>query len=195
MNISLNEYPSIYWKKFFHRATEIETTNVKEWDTILLIHYFAKCYKQNYNIDYSFRFNSNAPTKSYEVYQIRILSNSLSSDPQILKDYIDWFWKIKIPTKKGRITSMAFLTDMKVVNEYKIKILLAGQSNNIDRTTIVPAHYKEIINQYSNSINNYGELSFAKMCINSGSDDTGMKEMFVRLKEAGMDLSMLDRVK
>lgn len=194
MNIPLDGYPSIHWKKFFDRGNEIETKNVKEWDATLIIFYFCKCYKEKYNIDYSFRFDK-SPSKSYEVWQIKTISNCLSSDPQILKDYVDWFWEVKIPTRKEKIRTMNFFSNIDTINEYKFKKLLAGQSKSIDRSTEIPIHYKEIIHQYSNSINNYGDLSFAKMCINNGSEDTQIKEMFLRLKEAGMDLSMLDRVK
>lgn len=193
--ISLNQYPSVHWTKFFAKFDGIDSSPVEEWDATLLIAYFCKKYKTYYNEDYTFQFNSSAPGKSYEVFQIRKLSSMLSAKSNILKDYIDWFFETKLMIRKRRITSMAFLTDAGVVNEYKFKVLLLAKQVSISRATVVPPLYTVIIQKYGYAFTNYGELSFVKRCIDAGNGEQGHKDMLSELEKTGLDISALDRVK
>lgn len=193
--ISLEEYPSIHWKKFFVQFPEIETLDVKDWGAVHILSYFCKKYENHYNVKYSFRFNSTAPTKSYEIFQTKKLASMLSASPNILKDYIDWFFETKIIAKKRRITSMAFLTDFGVVNEYKFKKLLMGKQVSIDRATVIPPNYTVIIQKHGFKFTNYGELSFLKRCIDTGNGSQAHKDMLAELSKEGMDISVLDKVK
>lgn len=183
-DLKINEYPSIFWAKFFYRFPEIETLPIKEWKVLHLLSYFSKKYQDHYGVKYSFKFNTNSPTKSYEVFQVRKLGQILSAQPEILKDYIDWFFETKIILKKKRITSLSFLTDTNTANEYKFKKLGMNSGQSVDRTTTLPSNILEIpeIN-----CKTYGDLAFL---IKSG--DGGI---ILKLKEAGFDLSVLDKVK
>jgi hypothetical protein len=195
-NISIGGYPSIHWQKFFTRFPEVDTIAPRGWDNTLVIAYFCKKYKEQYQLDYTFKFNSTAPSKSYEVFQIRKLGSMLSTDAAILKNYIDWFFETKIIAKKRRITSMAFMTDANTVNEYKSKILAMNNNTSIDRSTILPPNYMKVIMEFGQNINTYGELAFVKMCMDNGNaTDEKCKEMMVALKADGMDISSLDKVK
>lgn len=183
-----DNYPSIHWKKFFERFPEIETLQIDKWENVHIIAYFCKRYNDHYSITYSFKFNSTAPTKSYEIFQIKKLGMILSTSPIILKNYIDWWFQNKIILKKKKITSMAFLTDTNVVNDFKFSHFLAGK--NIERATAIPLTYKMIVDNYDKNINTYGDLAFIlKSC------DENYKEMFNQLKINGMDLNILDKVK
>lgn len=195
-NIQLGKYPNIHWERFFAKFTEMETRDIKDWNAIHIIAYFAKKYNIHYGMDYTFRFNSTAPGKSYEVFQINKLSSMLSSEPIILKDYIDWFFAKKILIRKKKITSMAFLTDANVVNDYKLNHLMINKNSNIDRTTMLPPNYTEVVRKFSNSISTYGDLAFLVKCIESGNaTDNKYKDMIDELGKAGMNISALDRVK
>lgn len=193
--ISISAYPSVHWAKFFDKFAAVDIVPIGDWDTILLIAYFCKKYKTHYGTDYTFKFNSTAPTKSYEVYQFRKLSSMLSDNATILKDYIDWFFTEKIVARKRRITSMSFLTDANVVNEYKFKKLLMGKQVSIDRSTVIPPNYSAIIQKFGFNFTNYGELAFLKRAIDSGNGSESHKEMLVELSKSGLDVSVLDRVK
>lgn len=192
--ISLNQAPSIYYKKFFDRFDEIDSLDTDDWEGVHVIAYFCKKYEQYYNEKYAFRFNSTAPGKSYEVFQFRKLAMTLSASPIILKDYVDWFFQEKIVVRKRRITSMAFLTDVNTVNEYKNKKLLMG-SKSVNRTTVIPPIYAVIVQKYGLPFKNYGELSFVKRCIDTGNGSDAHKAMLSELAEAGLDITMLDRIK
>jgi hypothetical protein len=193
--ISLNQYPSIYYKKFFDKFSEIDVLSVDDWQGVHIISYFCKRYEQYYGVKYSFKFNSTAPNKSYEVFQFRKLASMLSASPNILKDYIDYFFETKIMVRKKRITSMAYLTDANIVNDYKFKKLLIGKQVSIDRSTIIPPTYTVIIQKYGLNFSNYGELSFLKKCIDAGNGKPEYNDMLNELSKLGLDVSMLDRVK
>lgn len=193
-DFNLQEYPSIHWKKFFEKFIEIDNTNIDSWNAVHLIGYFCRKYKEYYNVDYTFKFNS-SPSKSYEIYNLNKLSSMLSSNPSILKDYVDWFFQEKIIAKKRRITSMAFLTEANIVNEYKFKKLLMSKQSVIDRTTIIPPVYAAIIDKFGYKFTNYGHLSFLKRCVDAGNGEVGHKDMLNALAKAGLDLTALDKVK
>ena len=108
-DIQLNKYPNVHWEKFFAKFPDINTLDVKDWSATHMIAYFASKYSIHYGIDYTFRFNSTAPGKSYEVYQINKLASMLSAEPVILKDYIDWFFAKKILIKKKKIRFLSCL--------------------------------------------------------------------------------------
>lgn len=191
--ISLKEYPSKHYAKFFERFSSIDVLPVEQWDLTLIIAYFCKRYKTYYKLDYTFRFNNTAPTKSYEVYNFKKLAAMLSSNPIILKDYIDYIFETKIIARKKRITSVAILTDANTINDYKFKKLLMGKEISIDRVIVIPPIYMEILRKYECNFTNYGELSFAKRCVDAGDDK--YKEMLNELNKAGMDISILNRIK
>ena len=194
-DISLSAQPSIHYEKFFAKFSDIEILPIEKWDTTLIVAYFCKLYRQHYNTDYTFRYNNSAPSKSYEVFQMRKLASMLSANPIILKGYIDWFFATKIVLKKKRITSMAFLTDANTVNEYKFSNLLMGKQVIVDRNTVIPSIYGSIVNDHGFAFTNYGELSFIKRCVSAGNAEPNHKTMLNALQKAGMDLSILDKVK
>ena len=194
--IQLGKYPNIHWEKFFGKFIDIETLNVKDWNATHLIAYFAKKYKAHYGMDYTFRFNSTAPGKSYEVFQINKLASMLSADPTILVAYIDWFFAKKILIRKKKITSMSFLTDANTVNDYKNNHLMINKNSSIDRSTILPPNYTEVVRKFSNSISTYGDLSFVVKCMENGNaTDDKYKEMLEELGKEGLNIGALDRVK
>lgn len=183
-----SSYPSIYWEKFFKQFEEINILSIDKWTLTHIIGYFCQKYKNNYKIDYTFKFNSSAPSKSYEIYQMKRLSNMLSSSPFILKDYIDWWFQTKIIEKKKRITSMAFLTDANIVNEYKFKKVLIEHQNTIERTTVLPQSYITVLCKYNCKFTTYGELAFIK-------NNEKYKNIFIDLVNSGFNVACLDRVK
>lgn len=174
------------YAKWFAQFPEIETLPISEWKPTHIIAYWCKIYKNHYGVDFTFKFNHTAPSKSFEILQIKRISQQLSSDPVILKDYIDWFFKNIIVAKKKRITSIALIANANDVNKYKAILMNVGKS--IDRATPLPANYLEIIKQYNAPINNYGELAFVK-----NSED--YSEMINALVGIGFDIKILEKVK
>jgi hypothetical protein len=192
-NISLTDAVSPAYKKFFDKFKQIETLETSKWEPAHIIGYFCKLYLNYYKVSYTFKFK-NIPSKSYEIYRLRELANMISSNPIILKDYIDWFFEKKIIAKKKRITSMAFLTDTIVVNEYKFSKLLIDKSKPINRAESLPTIYKNIIYKYNDAINTYGDLSFLKMTLGPDTDPK-YYSMMEELKIVGLNIELLDRVK
>lgn len=157
----LTDVPNDKYRQFFEKFSETETLDVHEWKPVHLIGYFSKKYKQTYNADFKFKFNSPSPAKCFEVFQIKKLASILTARPNLLRDYIDWVFENKIVKPKKRITSISFLTNEDNVKEYKFDVLLAGQKNtNISRTTLLPESYRNAFKVANVSISTYGDLAF-----------------------------------
>jgi hypothetical protein len=193
-NIQISKYPSPHYEKFFEKFAEIDTVEIKDWNITHLIAYFVRRYKEYYNADYTFRFNSTAPGKSYEVYNFNKLAHQISANPTILKDYIDWWFCNKIIIKKKKLTSLAFLTEANIINEYKESKLLMGKKS-ISRSTFIPPNFMDVIRRYDHDIETYGDLAFVKRCISTNDYEQKHIEMMQELNKIGMDISSLDRVK
>jgi len=186
----LGEYPNDKWRQFFEKFPEIYTLDVSEWKTVHVLAYFCKKYQEQYNVKYSFKFKSPSPPKSFEVFQVKTLGIKLSSNPKILRDYIDWVYQTKVVQAKRRLTSISFMTAEGVVIEYK-SILLSGKKDlNVDRSTLVPAKYKEIFQEIGIAINSYGDLAFLFQMEKTPE----MVLAFQKIKELGFDEEIVGRI-
>lgn len=196
---NLGDIPNDKWKKFFDVFPEIETLENTKWRPVHLIAYFCKKYYETYNVKYSFKFNSPSPSKSFEVFQMKKLAINLSSNPSILRDYIDWAYNEKAANGKRRLTSISFITNEELVNVYKMN-LLRGQKPalHIDRSTQLPTDYKEAL-KTSGPLNTYGELAFMHQALLAGSLDLetclNLKQSLSKLKELGFDINLLEKIK
>lgn len=189
---SLQDYPNEKYKQFFDKFKEIDIINVSDWKPVHVLSYFCKKYKEQYNINYKFKFNNPAPSKCFEVFQIKKLAMLLSSNPTILKNYIDWIFLNKVVKAKRRLTSISFMTNDGVVNEYKVNVLLSGDcNNNISRTTPLPENYKLIFQNIGTIINTYGELAFMSQITPLPQE---MLLALTKIEELGFDKQLLDRI-
>jgi hypothetical protein len=193
--LDISSAPSPAYAKFFAKFSEIDSLPVNEWKINHLLAFFCKLYKTHYTIDYTFRLDNKAPSKSYEVFQMNRLAKMLSKQPSILKDYIEWFFADKLIAKKKRITSLALMTEIGIVNEYKFKFLLNTSKSSIDRTSKLPVNILSIVEKFDDSIKTYGELAFAKLYADSNPTDAKYAEVFSQLAASGFDLKILERIK
>lgn len=186
----LSDIPNDKYKKFFEKFEEINNLNVSEWKVTHILSYFCKKYFDTYQVKYKFKFNSPAPSKCFEVFQIKKLSSMLSAKPKILKDYIDWVFENKVIKTKRRLTSISFMTVEGIVNEYKINVLLEQKNKKIDRNTPLPDEYKNILQSNNLFLDTYGDLAFL-----SYSEMTDkIVNVFDKLQSLGLDVSVLGKV-
>lgn len=193
LDIQFSDAPNENYQKLFNKFNEIETLDVSQWNVTHILGYFCKQYHNLYNIPYKFKFNTSAPSKCFEVFQIKKLSTLLTSQPVLLKEYIDWVFKNKVINAKKRLTSISFLNTESFLKEYKFTILL-NQNNNktIDRSTALLDKYKEICNKFNyNSIDNFGDLSFL---FQVHPKDSNLENLFKELESSGLDLNILSKI-
>lgn len=184
---SLKDSVSKHYQKFFEKFGEIDTVPLDEWRAVHIIGYLCRKYEEYYGFKYSFKFNNPAPSKSYEVYQINKLSNMLSSDPKILKKYLDWVFEIKVVERKKRITSLGYFTHVDIVNEFKFKYLLNRKNSVVGRSDLLPASIKELCARFGFDIGTYAELAFLKKM----PDQTAL---FNALVDSGFKVDILDKI-
>jgi hypothetical protein len=175
------------YTKFFAQFSEIETLPVSSWKIVHLVSYFVKRYKAHYDVDYTMRMNHKSVSKCYEVWQISKLTQMMTKNPEILKDYIDWIFDKKVIAKKKRITSLAIFTDADNINEYKWNVLNA---KHIDRSTKLPEKYMEVIRKIDDNINTFGDLVFAQRSTN-----VKYVDMIQSLVNIGLKIEDLKKVK
>lgn len=194
----LTDYPNSKWSKFFEKFSEIETLPVVQWKPVHLLAYFCKKYQEHYNIKYQFKFNSPNPTNCFEIFQIKRLAMLLSTSPEILHQYIDWVYKVKVVAGKRRLTSISFMTNDGLVNDYKVNVLLSGKKHlHLDRSSPLPDDFKQALQEIG-PINTYGDLTFLYQSFKSGSLDNTISSKFIQIFEAaeqkGFDASILERI-
>lgn len=187
----LTDAPNKNYEKFFSKFIEIDTLPVEKWKPVHLIAFFTRKYFEQYKVKYKFKFNSQAPSKCFEVFQIKKLASMLSSDPEILKDYIDWVYETRVIKAKRRLTSISFMTVEGIVNEYKFKVLLAQPDNKIDRTTPLPDKYKNIFVDKGFDVSTYGDVAFLYNVPNKTKE---MISAFDMAQMLGLDLVKLSKV-
>lgn len=190
----LGEAPNEKYKKLFDSFKDIETLEVSKWKPNHLLGYFCKKYQDQYNCKYNFKFNNPSPAKSYEIYQIKKLGYMLSSDPAILKEYIDWVYQVKVQQAKRKLTSIAFMTVESLVGEFKTKYVLNATNNvnnNINRSTELPEKYAMLFKNAGMPVKTYGDLSFINQMPEKSQE---IKNAFENLRVNGFDLSLLKKV-
>lgn len=159
-DFQLGEVPNNNYVKFFEKFKEINTLPVKQWNVTHVLAYFCKKYRETYNIDFKFKFNTPQPSKCFEIFQIKKLSLNLTSDPALLKDYIDWAFATKVPQAKRKLTSVSFMVQEDMMQWYKLNVLLGDQqTETISRTTQLLEKYQIIFQEAGIPITTYGELS------------------------------------
>lgn len=188
----LTDAPNDQYQKFFDKFKEIETLDASEFKPVHLLAYFCKKYFDTYKVKYQFKFNSPSPNKCFEVFQIKKLASMLTANPKLLKEYIDWIYENKVIKAKRRLTSISFMTNEGVVNEYKMNVLLAGKKNlNVDRSTPLPDKFKIIFQSAGVTINNYGELAFLSQMSDMPSP---LVLAFEKAEQEGFDKEILGRI-
>ena len=196
MEENLKTLPNAQYEKLFEKFNEIETLNVADWTTSHVLGFFCKSYENHYKTKYKFKFNTSAPSKCLEVFQVKRLSNILSSDPSLLKKYIEWIFSYKVGQAKRRITSISFITNEYTVNEFKNKYLSGKlptiNTSKIDRTMELPKNVFDILNSKGFSAKTYGDFAFLKSAF--GKSSPKFSEAMAEIISVGFDVSVLDGV-
>lgn len=188
---NLTDLPNEKYKKFFATFDEIETIDVSQWRPSHVLGYFCKKYKDTYGVPYQFKFNSPSPPKCFEVFQIKRLAILLSSNPTILKEYIDWIYQNKVVQAKRRLTSISFMTNEGIVQDYKMNVLLKGKKSlNVDRSTPLPDKYRDAFQAIGITVSTYGDLAFL-----SQMDKTPeISSAFDAIQKEGFEMEILGRI-
>jgi hypothetical protein len=118
------------------------------------------------------------------------LGGKMSTNPKIIKEYIDWVFVNVVPNAKRRLTSISFMTAENVVNDYKVRVLFAGKRDlKVDRSTPLPDKYIEVFANVV-TLQTYGDLAFVSQMAMSPQLESAM----AKIEELGFDKSVLDRI-
>ena len=188
----LSSVPNANYEKFFKKLEEINTLEVKDWNKNHILGYFCKKYKDHYGTKYQFKYNTPAPSKCFELFQIGALAGKLSADPRTLKEYIDWVFAEIVPKAKGKLTSVSFLNKEESLHFYKMNVYGQKQdtTSQLNRATLLPKEYADIFTNNNSNIKTYGELAF----LYSMNDlPENIKAACQQIEAIGFDKSILER--
>lgn len=191
--IILEGAPNEKYQKFFEKFKEINTTEISSWKGVHLLGYFCKKYQEQYQVNYKFKFNTPIPSKCFEVFQIKKLALQLTADPILLKEYIDWIF-LKAVQGKRKFTSISFITNEKILQEYKFTVLLINKQSPqvISRSTPLPEEYKSLFFNTKYPIETYGDLAFVYQACDILSPE--LIEVFLQLEHLGFDKNILNTI-
>ena len=155
--MDIDEKLKLQYDKFFIKINE--TLPLEQWSSNHILGYFCKKYKEHYKSDLQFKFDK-SPSQCFELKIIGRLKLAISSDPKILKDYIDYFFenRVKKAKKKLAITAMVaefIMTDFK--SQYQIG---SAKSENISRSTQLPNTILSVMIRNKLPVKTYGDLVF-----------------------------------
>lgn len=183
----IEEFPSIHWKKWFDKFPEIDSLPVENWQVVHILSYWDKKYKEYYGFHFTWTM-SGSPSKSYDAVVIKKIGQMLSTKPLIIKNYIDWIFQQKVQLRNKKITSLGYLANKEILNDYKFNILF--KESTITRSTQIPDLWKDLsINHGYDSIETYGDLAFLKLHANQSED---AKILLNKIAATGFDISKLE---
>jgi len=157
--MDIDEKIKVQYEKFFSKIKEFKNTPINEWKSNHLIGYYCEKYKDSYKINYNFKYDK-IPSQCHELKMIGILKQKISEDPQIIKDYIDYYFENRVKKSKKRLQISSIITDF-LVDEFK-KIYQINQSTEvkITRSTQLPNKILGIMLKNKVPVKTYGDLVF-----------------------------------
>lgn len=144
-----------YWK-------EEDKWKSKKDQVACLLGYFVYLYEEYYGIPFTFSLSEKGLFRGVEAFHIRKLIGMFNSNAIEAKTYIKWLFDTKVKIRKKRITSLGFLANAGVIQEYKLK---KAKSNRIERSTKLPENMVKWISHFAPglldviSLNDFGELN------------------------------------
>jgi hypothetical protein len=189
IELEFQNIPNSNYEKFFAKLKQVESLPTEQWKINQTLGYFCKKYKEKYKLDYQFKYNNPSPSKCFEVWQMSSLGSKLSTNPVILKEYIDWIFKEIVPKLKKRFTSISLLNKDEHLSFFKTNIYFEKQTS-VDRTTPLKQEYIDLFKEINIHINTLGELSF----INQMPKTPELTNIFNRLQSSGFNLEILKKI-
>ena len=199
---SFDDLNSAY-QKFFSKFSEIDSLPIKDWKPLHLVAYFCKKYKDQYDCDYEFKFDKPQPSKCFEIFSIKRIGLLVSSNPEIIKDYIDWVFNNRVKNAKRKLKSISFLITEDLLTEYKNT--RSFTNGTIDRTTELMPDIQDVLKRYNlSNIVTYGDFSFLYQTIqvNGGNalslfklSEESWEQLLSSLDDNNFDISVLSRVR
>jgi len=187
----LLSYTPKRWQTFFLKLKTWEDDKISKWNDHQLLGYFLKRHKDCSGIKYVFDI-SKTPSKTSELFMMKKLKGAIeTTNPTLIKEYIDWVFDKKIIPNKQKVTSVGFLTMPKFINEF---LFYKKEAARPRRSVSLPKDYKELANQLNISVETFGDIAFIKMSSDKFKQDiTHPNVVFLNnLQAMGLDLNTLD---
>ena len=191
LDYELSSIPNDNYRKLFEKFKRIEFVKVEEWKKPEILGYFCKKYFEYYQTNYTFKFNVPQPSKCFEIFMVSSLAGKLSSDPNILKKYIDWSFVECVPKAKRKLTSISFLNKEDVLAHYKMNVLSFSHAPKLNRSSELNEDIKKIVDSFNLSIRTYGDLAFL---YNMNEAPDNVKTFLQEVEKNGVSKSLIESI-
>ena len=181
------------WQKFFLTFSEIDKLAPAYWKEKHFLAYFCFRFEQHFKQKFSFSFNG-PPSKCTEIIFIKKIYSMLNtSNPIMIKSYIDWVFDKKIIPKNLKIRTQGFLITPGLGNEFNF---FWQESNKITKSTELPTAALILAKEFEVSAETYGDLGFICEALKQSSAGRDNYQKFIHKLEAiGLDFSPLKDLK
>lgn len=182
------------WQKFLAKFNDIDTIPVSEWKEVHLLGYFCRRYEKCFAKKFALSFRG-APSKCNEIYMIKKTMAMLNTiDPNVVHDYIDWVFDVKIIPGRINIRSIGFLTTPGFGNEFNT---YRAKKMKVSKFTELPSKYQQVVDALNLPVATYGDLAFVKMSLDQNPESDSKapyKTLFRNLISLGFELETLNNL-
>jgi hypothetical protein len=184
--------PNAFWRRFKERLNSYETVPLEEWKDEQLLGHILRLYQSRYDLEFTLSY-SGPPTKCEEIYFVRRMLYALGAQesPEVAKEYVEWVFD-KVVKEGQHIDSIAFFTTRQIVRKFKAQY---RKKHRITRSTVLPAEFLQLANDYQVDVNTYGDLAFAKRAVDDSPGQYPNYAVYLtQLEKLGLRLATLDTI-
>lgn len=189
-NFDITTLLSKPWQKFLAKFDEIQTLRTSQWKEVHFLGHICKRYLGIYGKAFALSYKG-APSKCTEIFMVkRMIAMLGTSNPHVIKAYIDWVYDKKIIAKDFNFRAIGFFCNTSMVNEFQI---VRAKQSKIEKSTELPNEYKEAANVLELTVNTYGDLAFIKMALDQSAENERIpyRTLFNNLMAIGFEPSVL----
>jgi hypothetical protein len=177
------------WSKYLEKTNACLSLPPEEWKDPQVLGYLIHRFKKYTGRDFALTF-SKSPTKSPELHFVKALQAMLTtSNGDIVKQYIDWCFDVKIIPKEIQIRSFALLNNNTFVNEF---LHFRSKARKVTRATLLPVEWRSRAKEMDIEVETYGDIVFIKLAVERGEADISYRNYYNYLSENGLTNYMLE---
>lgn len=181
--------PNEYWKLFFEKIYDVDSLEIKQYKPFHVLGFFCKEYKKYYERDYQFKFNTEMPMKSFEMFHINRLKLNLSKDPEIQCQYIGWIFSYICPKMKRGFSSISFINNENVMRQFKEQFLSSALPSSLERGSKLDTWIIDLFKDTNRPIQTYGELALIVQY-----EQEKFKDQISNMKDKSFNFDILKRI-
>lgn len=192
---NLLNYLSKPWRNFLTKLALYRDLKPSQWSEYQILGYLLSRFELVYNQKFALSYRG-APSKCPEMFMVKKLYPTLNStDPRLIKEYIDWCYDTKLIPKRMNIRTLGYFTTPGLANEF---LLNKKTAETITKSTPLPTVFLQAAETLAIPVSTYGDLAFIKMAVDQNPDSPARaphKNLLKSLMALGLKEELLNSLK